>query len=162
MACVPTLEIYQSWDPDTLRGGVGKPEGSKSTFFRFALTILPAYRFWIFFRDSITIDLYFLLVQSSRRTNSIEAIPEPTKLGPFQKKCPNFVASGIASIEFVHRELCTSKKYRSIVIELWKKIQNRYAGRIVRANRKKVDFEPLGFPTPPWGHQGLNSGIFLI
>ena len=33
MACVPRLEIYQSWAPDALRGGVGKPEGSKSTFF---------------------------------------------------------------------------------------------------------------------------------
>ena len=88
MACVPRLEIYQSWAPDALRGGVGKPEGSKSTFFPFALTILPAYRFWIFFRDSITIDLYFLLVQSSRRPNSIEAIPEATKLGLIILKMP--------------------------------------------------------------------------
>ena len=92
MAHPPRFRITKTYAPDPLRGGPGGPECSKSTYIQRVLTALPAYRFWIFLRDSITIDLYFLLVPNPECHDSIEAISGPTKLGhiwKFEKAYPS-------------------------------------------------------------------------
>ena len=56
MAYPPRLGIYQTWAPGPIRGGLGRPEPSKNPCLPRGLTAVPAYRFWIFLRDSITFD----------------------------------------------------------------------------------------------------------
>ena len=65
------------------------------------------------------------------------------------------------SIEKVLMGVCTSKKYKSNMIESRRKIQNRYAGTAVTALGRQVIFEGSG-PRPPDGPLGPKSGIFLI
>ena len=71
MAHPPRFRITKTYAPDPLRGGLGGPECPKSTYIQKILTALATYRFWIFLHDSITIDLYFLLVATPECHDSI-------------------------------------------------------------------------------------------